>query len=630
MSLAFNNPHGFSDLADSALVAGQPASGLAIGKISDNSAFGLTRLEVFKGVYKHGDTVQLPTSPIDGYNYPRSELIYCWSVQTTGNPQTNWATNGPPWTLWYGAWSVNQATGVVSCSIGYRGNSDHSDRQLSTNDSLLDVTVFAQRGLSSISMAAIPAYVEHKAAEFVTDAALTQKIAQELNRNAKFSVVKAEAIYMGTFPNGGQVPRPTSPVDGYVYNWGEVQFVTSPFWTGDDDGLGHFQTPAISKGQLQDWNFKVDGKGLVSCQVTYQLATATAYNIGRVQVVAFCQRKKTFAGLMGVVGAWCDASGNVIQPIEVGYGGTFTCPVGATKLQLGINDDALADDTGTAWTYVVNQTGSTSSSATPSVGPTIPPWVFTGGINSAFPYGLTGGGSPVVVALTFVAGDVATITWTGGGPQKFSAVSQNQTTPDGTNNVGTFQTGTSATAGTNGTGFPTRWTGIPLPAANPTPAFSEQDSAIYMPGSTLRASSMLQLNKNVNDAIMTPEVFVSSAVNGTTLAAPVSMTDGYVYSYGEVTFIWDWFNTGNPADFSPTDRLVLASASINPATGAVSINMYRLQSGASNWDLQHNGTMKVWMFCRRNVTAATVVAPVVVASNGSADDSSGAITVNGV
>lgn len=629
MTLVLNNPHGFSDQADANLVHDLSALGIEIGKISDNAAFGLTRLEVFKGIYKNGDTIALPVSPIDGYNYARNELIYSWSIQSTGNPTTNWATDGPPWTLWYGAWSVDQGTGAVKCAVGYRGNDDHRDRQANTNDSILEVTVFAQRGLSLLSMASIPVYVEHKAAEFVTDAALTQAIMQDLNRNAKFDIVKAEAIYMGTFQNGAQLSRPVSPVDGYVYEWIECNFITSPFWTGDDDGAGNFQIPDISKGQLQDWSFTVDGKGLVTANVTYQKGGVTTFNKGRVQVVAFCQRQRTNLGLMGVVGAWCDGAGNVISAFEVGYGGSWVCPVGATKLQFGVQDDDYHDNSGTAWSFSVQQTGSTSATVSAAVISTASPWVFTGGINAAFHFGVTTGATaPIIPALTFVAGDVAAITFTSGGPQQYAAAGSSITTPDGHLGLGASLKGTDPAGGSTGLGFPTQYTALRRPAASPTPAFSEQDSALYSPGNTLRASSMLQLNKNVNNSANAYELFSDLYTNGQTIPQYTSLTDGYVYSRSEMAFIWDFTNTG--PDAFATDRMVLGSASINPTTGLVSINMYRFQSGGSNWQLEHNGTIRVWIFCRRNVNAASVSAPTVTAANGAADDSSGAITVNGV
>lgn len=50
--------------------------------------------------------------------------------------------------------------------------------------------------------------------------------------------------------------------------------------------------------------------------------------------------------LVGLMGAFTDATGKVLQPIAIGNGGTFTVPTGATQLQLGTNDNIYADNTG--------------------------------------------------------------------------------------------------------------------------------------------------------------------------------------------------------------------------------------------------------------------------------------------
>lgn len=55
---------------------------------------------------------------------------------------------------------------------------------------------------------------------------------------------------------------------------------------------------------------------------------------------------------VGIVGAWCDDSGHVLQPVWIGLGGNFLAPAGAHVLQIGINDWRLTDNSGTftvAW-----------------------------------------------------------------------------------------------------------------------------------------------------------------------------------------------------------------------------------------------------------------------------------------
>jgi hypothetical protein len=99
-----------------------------------------------------------------------------------------------------------------------------------------------------------------------------------------------------------------------------------------------------------------------------------------------------FANLDSLVGAFTDSSGNVIQPIYIGNGpSVFGIPYGATQLQLGVNDSTFSDNGG-SWVISVNGTNHTVSGKTP-------PWAFTGGINSQFPFDTSGGTALVVVSL---------------------------------------------------------------------------------------------------------------------------------------------------------------------------------------------------------------------------------------
>jgi hypothetical protein len=462
MTLSLANIPGFNDLSDTPLAAEKNVIGVHLGGISGNAAFGVVRLEVFTGLYHDGDTVILPTSDIDGYNYQRSELMYLWVPINTGNPSTQWATDGPPWTMWYGAWSVDQTTGAVACAVGYRGNNDHKDRQANTKDSTLQIFTIAQRNLTTLTLAAAASYVDHPDSAFYTDRALNTSLVQEMNHAAKFGVVNTEVIYMGVFKHGDTVPTPASPADGHAYSYAEVKFQTSPRWTADDDGgsPGTMKIPDLGKGQLSDWASSVSSLGLVSISVVYELTTQTTFHTGRVAVFAFCSRAVS----------------------------------------------------------------------------------------------------------------------------AFGAVN---------------------------------------------PAFSEIDSSTWLPGKTLRASTMKALQQNIRAAVVVPEFFgPTSYSDGGTVALPTSPIDGYAYSRGELTYIWDWANTG-PDSFA-TDRLVLASANID-SLGGVHINQYRFVSGGTNWNLEHNGSLRVYVFAKRNIVAGvpTVVAAQPVVGT-IADDSSGLITVDGV
>ena len=88
---------GFVDLPDSAIAADQPLTDYSITKISNNAKFAAVRQERFQGYYKHGETVLLPTSLVDGYQFSRQELRYEWSLHSPLNATglTNGTANPP-------------------------------------------------------------------------------------------------------------------------------------------------------------------------------------------------------------------------------------------------------------------------------------------------------------------------------------------------------------------------------------------------------------------------------------------------------------------------------------------------------------------------------------------------------
>lgn len=115
-------------------------------------------------------------------------------------------------------------------------------------------------------------------------------------------------------------------------------------------------------------------------------------------------------------GAFTDSGGNVIQPLAIGASPTsLIVPAGATQLQLGINDDRYGDNTGT---FVVEITAGLLAPSQVSVIGNNGPWLFAGGINSAFPYAESGGGvlptSTCIAATGLTAGEVVQIEFLSG------------------------------------------------------------------------------------------------------------------------------------------------------------------------------------------------------------------------
>jgi hypothetical protein len=85
--LTFSQIPGYFDIADSAIVGGQPLTDDAIAKISHNAKFGVVRAEQFyMGFYANSNVVPTPTSPVDGYAYTRQECLYFLIHASTLSP----------------------------------------------------------------------------------------------------------------------------------------------------------------------------------------------------------------------------------------------------------------------------------------------------------------------------------------------------------------------------------------------------------------------------------------------------------------------------------------------------------------------------------------------------------------
>jgi hypothetical protein len=617
MPFTLANVPGFADLPDAALVAENNVLGVHIGRINGNAAFGMVRLEVFTGLYHDGDTVILPTSAVDGYNYQRSELIYLWVPVNTGNASTQWATDGPPWTMWYGAWSVDQITGAVACAVGYRGNDDHKDRQANTKDSTLQVFTIAQRNLATLTLTAHPSYFDHPDGTFYTDRPLNQRLIQEMNRSAKYGVVNTEIIYMGVFKHGDTVPTPVSPADGYAYSYAETQWQTSMRWTADDNGgtPATMKIPDLGKGQLSDWSSSVSNvSGVVSISVVYELGSQTTYHTGRVAVFAFCSRGQIIVS--GSAMPWDDTlPGNSAFPL---HGSSYTYGTAAVIAARNLTPGDVVTLTGGAGQITIG-------SGFPLNGPAGEAY----SIGSGYPGNGTAGHFPA----EYVSG-ASTTTGLGGLVGAFTDASGNVIQAIFIGAGGTFTVPVGATQlqlGTNDNVSYADNTGsfsisIGLGSGS---TFTEIDNSKFLPGSTLRASTLKTLQHNIRAAVVVPEFFgPTNYSDGNTVALPTSPIDGYAYGRSDLTYVFDWANTG-PDSFG-TDRLVLASASIDVG-GVVHINQYRFQSGGTNWQLEHNGSLRVLTIARRLAGLTLPTSPAAQPSSGTvSDDSSGTITVDGV
>jgi len=287
MSLTLSQIPGFSDLSNASLEAGDIAHSIHLAKIDSNGNFGVARTEIFTGFFTNGQTVPLPTSPIDGYNYSRSELMYAWATGSTFNYATG-SISGTD-ALWFAAWGVNQSTGLVSTFEAYRRSGDHSDPTQS-NDGVLFVYVIAQRQNNAIIIATPPTFTD--LGSYASDDPFNESLAQALNDNSKFSIVASEVIYMGEFVDGGTVPQPVSLLDGHTYAYANVKFMASWRWTASGSSFAQPDSTVEQLGPMQ-WSINA-GTGAVDITVQYSIDggenVTTKANHGRISVIAFCDR----------------------------------------------------------------------------------------------------------------------------------------------------------------------------------------------------------------------------------------------------------------------------------------------------------------------------------------------------
>lgn len=148
-SLTLTSQPGFTEVPDSSLDAGNPVTSAVIKAMNSASKFAAVRTEQFYGYYRNGETVVLPVSPADGYQYAREELLYSWSTYWTGGAPsalngtqtapTRGATGGEGNLLQFGA-NVDQVTGAVSCVASY-----YKTSQQDPNDGILLVITHATR-----------------------------------------------------------------------------------------------------------------------------------------------------------------------------------------------------------------------------------------------------------------------------------------------------------------------------------------------------------------------------------------------------------------------------------------------------------------------------------------------------
>ena len=613
---ALITPPGFSDIDETQLTAGTIVHALKMNQIAQNAALGMVRPEFFYGLYVDGDTVDVPVSPVDQYQYSRDELIYIFTPFTTFDVQSGWTSASG--ILFYCLWDIDSVTGDVTCNEYY--HPDGNSPVAKTSDGQLVVLTIAQRGnsgstsssASGVVMSTPPSLSNVDLTLCGEDKPLTQTLVQTLAKNSKFAAVKAEVFYCGEFVNGQTVAAPISAVDGYQYSYNEVKFMSSWKWNTFPDAFGPPPMATADGGnadggwsQLNYMTAQVSADGVVSCDVYFynhnNIDPSASPNggvaFGRLKVFAFCQRNK---GLYFGIPALTASTGS-ISP-EQTITAKLTAPSGTTTGNLTITLQAAATIAATIDAATIRKclTGSTTVLSTTS-------FLFSGSGSATIGAG-TSLQSDALSAYTLDDAHDYYISFALTGGLSYTALAGliNSNTPLISTVVAGDHTADSTVSFTSSV---TNWNGlaaIQITIVGDTVAdeFFEIPITKFVPGQPLTEEVVTQLAQNVKEGCYAVEFFgPTNHVNGDTISLPTSPTDGYNYTREELLYIWQWHTTGNPVI-----RLWGWGASIS-ALGVVDLFVYHVQDGGPVAENNSGASLDVITIGVRNSISTATTAP---------------------
>lgn len=395
----------------------------------------------------------------------------------------------------------------------------------------------------------------------------------EISFNAAFGMVRTE-IFPYILKHGDTVPLPVSCADGYTYAREELLYIwtvrnsTDPStnWMGGPDCLW-----------FTNWNVDQTTGAVFSEEWYERSSTADSRmesktNDGSILVFTIGQRQKT----------------NMIMRAAASYTGIDESTIATDKpmtqaLIQALNDDAKFSVVGTEifylGEYVDGQTVTLPISPVDDYAYSNAEckfmhawrWTASGAAYVQPPWGSPGpfcdqlGPFKASVSNVGVCSISVSFVYNGG---------ELTNTPAGFGRIAVFAMGRrSATPGS-------------MALAN---KFTELDVGLFVPGEDLRASTLLAIKRNIDEAILSPEFFgPTDHADGDTIALPVSPVDGYTYTRDEITCVWSWSDTKNNSSGgwpgSGHSRLPLFLGAIDQATGAVALQVWRAPPGTAPFD----------------------------------------------
>src|ERR1035437_6247087 len=414
---------------------------------------------------------------------------------------------------------------------------------------------------------------------------------EAISANAAFGMVRTE-VFQGLYFDGDTVPLPVSPIDGYVYTREELVYFYN-IAVSTNKATGWIQG---GSGSLWFTNWFVDqSSGVVSSLEWYRNTgsggTRTSTTDGHIIVYTLTQRQRQ----------------NLIQSVTPTFSAISTGDIATNKpwsqsLAQGLNENAKFCVTNKEIFYCGEFTD----------GAQVPRGAGSALVSPADGY------QYAYAECKFLG----FWRWTSIGsaltqpPENFAFLGPFAWAIDSSGNVSMYMErmdndGNDHIAPGYGRmsimAFCTR-------AATPSSAslanaFSEVSEANFVPGNTLRASNVLQINENINEAILTPEFFgVTEYASGDTVSTPISPVDGYTYSRDELTYVWAW-SAVRPAAGTGQVRIPIFYGSVDQFTGLVTLACWRL----TNRYLDDDNTwcrIKVVIVARRNGHNSNPILPI--------------------
>jgi hypothetical protein len=401
--------------------------------------------------------------------------------------------------------------------------------------------------------------------------------------NSVLGMVRPE-VFPGVYKNGDTVALPKSSIDGYAYSRDELIYFwtvrnsTDPetLWITGDDSL-----------QYGGWLVE-QSTGIVHCDETYRRsgkhADITHTNDGKLEVWTVGQRSQAEM-IVASSPTYAD-----IDPAWLGVDKPFTQQL-AQALSRNAKFALLNKEFFYLGEYYNGQTvviphspvDGYAYSAAEATFIFSPRWTPPGNTSSLTPPDLSKGQlGPFMFSVNSSGVVSTTVKYIDDGGNLNS-------TNDGRIAVFAFF----------------KRSGTPATLSAVADLFSEIDYDNFMPGDAVSSSLIDQIVENILQSLVEVERFgPTTHANGDTIALPTSGVDGYAYARDELSYFWTWSDTSNQTGSNL--RLPLFFGHIDPATGVVTLHVWRLPPGGPYVDDDDAlARISVVTFARRKTIAPT-------------------------